>query len=99
MQLKDFIKNALVSIRQGVIEANAELKNNTALKEYGFAMTNKDHIDFDIAVTVTNTSNSEIGGEINVLSLSKVNANDSRESVAENSSRIKFWVKVDNLNN
>lgn len=57
----------------------------------GFSCVSK--IDFDIAVTVSNTNESNLGGGINVYSL-KLGADKSKADTNEIVSRIQFSVNV-----
>lgn len=108
MELKEFIKTALTDITNAVSELQAELQNGAIVSPSLPApipdVTVKDQqndkvnrpiskIDFDVAITVGGTSNTEAGGKVGIQVFSaKLGGNN--ESHTENVSKITFSIPV-----
>lgn len=94
MDLEEFIKQTLISTAKAVVFANKELAANKDLAHASFKLQNDEVIKFDVAVTSTGASSSDVGGKIKVVGVSlgtKLESNNSNE----NSSRIQFGIKVE----
>ena len=108
MELKDFIKTALTDITNAVSELQGELKNgaivspsmpnpisNVTVKDAQNDQINRpiSKIDFDVAITVGSTDNTEAGGKVGIQIFSaKLGGNN--ENHTENVSRITFSIPV-----
>lgn len=108
MEIKEFIKESLLQIVDGINEANDELHEKGAyipsekLVGDGVLFTvdknNETHnfikVDFDVAVTVSQSDSSKIGGGISIASF--INAGCSAEDVAasQSVSRIKYMIPL-----
>ncbi|MDP3792260.1 MAG: hypothetical protein Q8Q89_00880 [bacterium] len=102
MELEEFIKNTLISIRNGVHGANEELaktegkklgEDATAVFVLGLHSGDKkeEYIAFDVAVTVSSETKKGGGGVIKVLGLS-VGGEMDNIGAQEHVSRIKFHI-------
>jgi hypothetical protein len=108
MELKEFIKTALSDITNAVSELQTELQNGAIVSpSVSNPITNVtvidpqddkinrpiSKIDFDVAITVGSTDNTEAGGKIGIQIFSaKLGGNN--ESHTENVSRITFSIPV-----
>jgi len=104
MELKQFVKDALLSIIEGVEEAN--LKHNrfkiigTKRNDGGIDGNN---VDFDVSIVVKQKSSGKMGGKVgasilNVISAnvdSKLDQTDSHQNV--NHLKFKVWVSENEL--
>lgn len=104
MELKQFVKEALLSITDGVDEANA-IHNRFKIigvkrNESGADGSN---IEFDVSVVVEQKSSGKVGGKVGGSILNVVSANvDSKldhEDTHQNVNRLKFkvWVSENEL--
>lgn len=108
MELRDFIRETLVGIATGVQEAKLRTSDLWAInpgKLNGESVTEKSYIEFDVALTVTETAETQKGGggglkaEVSVLG-SKVGGgaeaaiSGSTGSSSEKVSRVSFRVPV-----
>lgn len=96
MDLKDFIKQTLVSFAGAIVETNKELKLDENLKHCSFKLQSNEEIDFDVAVTTSGGSTTDAGGKVSVIGIS-VGAGVNEVESSEHTSRIKFSVKVFNF--
>lgn len=104
MELKQFVKEALTSIIEGVDEANSEHKRFKIIgikrNESGIDGNN---VDFDVSIVVEQKSGGEVGGKVgasilNVFSAdvhSKLDQTDSRQNV--NHLKFQVWVSENEL--
>lgn len=108
MELKEFIKTALSDITNAVSELQTELQNGAIVSpSVSNPITNVtvidpqddkinrpiSKIDFDVAITVGSTDNTEAGGKVGIQIFSaKLGGNN--ESHTENVSRITFSIPV-----
>ncbi|MBI4062354.1 hypothetical protein HY410_00370 [Candidatus Gottesmanbacteria bacterium] len=104
MELKQFVKEALLSIIDGVKEAN--LKQNrfriigVKRNESGI---DGNMVDFDVSIVAEQKSEGKVGGKVgtsilNVVSAnvdSKLNQTDSQQNV--NRLKFKVWISEDKL--
>ena len=97
MDLKDFTKQALIQIVEGAKEADVTLKKNNA-QLYTYNNINKvfpaTNIDFDVAITTTETEGSNGMAGLKVASL--VNLGGGIENKFENQivSRVKYTIPI-----
>ena len=100
MDLKEFTKQALVQIVEGTKEANAVIKQYNAhihiededcFTGTSYPLTN---VDFDVAITATETEGANGGGGIKVMGV--FNAGGEIESKTENQtiSRVKYTIPL-----
>lgn len=100
MDLKEFTKQTLVQIVEGTKEANDVIKQNNAhihiededyLTGTSYPLTN---VDFDVAITATETEGANGGGGIKVMGV--FNAGGEIESKTENQtiSRVKYTIPL-----
>jgi hypothetical protein len=94
MELKDFIKHALLDVVNGVEEANQE-KNRfrlTSQKHYGTG-ENGQKVEFDVSVMVNESSENDLKGGIKVA---LVNLGGGRKELESNQNvhKIKFEVFI-----
>jgi len=99
MELNQFVKEALLSITEGVEEAN--LKHNR-FKIIGVKRNESgidgNNVDFDVSIVVGQTSSGKVGGKVGASILNVVSANvdsdldqiDSHQNV--NRLKFKVWV-------
>ena len=104
MELKKFVKEALVSIIEGVDEANSE---HNRFKIIGIKRNESgidgNNVDFDVSIVVEQKTGGEVGGKagtsiLNVFSAnidSKLDQTDSHQNV----NRLKFqvWISENEL--
>ena len=90
MELKEFIKQTIIQITEGIREGNKYIKDN----KFGEGVNddNYETIDFDIAVTSNEEETTGIGGKIFVANLFSAGAKDETTTKASNASRIKFKI-------
>lgn len=98
MELQEFIKNTLVSIKNGLHDANTEISKQTGTDTQSFFVlepNNRDktqgYIIFDVAVTVSQENKQTGGGGIKIAVVS-LGGEVGNVSSQENISRIKFHV-------
>lgn len=102
MELKYFIKNTLISIKEGVHGANEQLAIAEGKKlgedfgaSYVLQHTKDNAIDFDVAVTINNEEKNSLegGGGINISVMSLKGEKGSEKNQTEtNVTRIKFSI-------
>ena len=87
----EFIKNTLVSIKNGVSEANKEFNS---LHFAMFSGTEKEnYVHFDVAVSVSSESKKTGGGGIKIYVVD-LGGEKSNKNFQENISRIKFSIRI-----
>lgn len=96
MEIKDFIKEALVSIKEGISMANKTHKcfstfggNTTEYNEAG------NYVHFDIAIVVSETGSSKAGGKLKILGGiigGGANAETEKQKQKELTHRIQFKI-------
>ena len=105
MELKQFVKEALISIIDGVKDANSEHNRFRIIgvkrNESGI---DGNMVDFDVSVVAEKKSEGKVGGNVGVTFLnvvsadidSKLNQSDSKQNV--NSLKFKVWISESDLN-
>ena len=118
MDIKDFIKESLLQIVDGIKEPNTALEaNGASIPTKGVAGEgvwctlvkdkNNPHtrlamrVDFDLAVTVTQSDNLKAGGGISIASLVNAGTTCENSSQSESVSRIRYTIPLElpELNN
>ena len=95
MDLQQFIKQTLVSIKHGVADANKELDGKAAGRpSYAIYSRNDGEVVFDVAVTVSAATKKNKEGSLKVAVVT-LGADKNDASAEQTVSRIKFAVKVD----
>lgn len=94
MELKEFIKKVLLEITGAVKDASNEAR--CRIEIYG--TPNNRHIEFDIAVSVEETSAKSGNAGVKVLQFVQAGGDMSTENKNSTVSRIKFGVYVANVN-
>jgi hypothetical protein len=104
MELKDYIKEAVISIKEAASDVDAHMKNTGQMPssdEFYTPETSVKSISFDIATTVSETSGSaESGGAgagIKIAGISiggRVEGEQTANATSEHVSRIKFDLKI-----
>ena len=92
MELKDFVKRAIVDLDQAIEEANKE--THRAIRFRG-VQGQRTALEFDIAVTVENSSDVSGGAGIKVLGLAEVGGQGASLERSSTVSRISFGVHID----
>lgn len=94
MQLKEFIKNALQDIINGVEDVRTDSVRDVRLT----SNKEKDQtVEFDIAVTVESNNSTEAGGGIKVFQVIQAEGAMTMETKNSSITRIKFGVHVEPL--
>jgi hypothetical protein len=103
MTLQEFVRDSLLQISNGVVEAKKKNKNIglevTALGKQEASCTTVDKragflVDFDVAVTVSERTGKEMGAGILVASLLNAGGKKSAGSEQSSVSRIRFCVPI-----
>lgn len=97
MELKEFVKQSLIEICEGIKEAQqyiAENKVAAYVNHPNYASTRPGSVEFDIAVTVVSSDKNDASGKLTIVGVFK--AGGGIESSTENSSvsRLKFDIPV-----
>lgn len=105
MELKNFIKDVIVEVFEGVKEAQSTIKEDGSVinpydwynpnfqKEDAFAVLEKTHIEFEVAITVSDSTESK--GRIGIyIGNMGVGAQGKNSSGNESISKIKFSIPV-----
>lgn len=112
MDIKDFIKESLLQIVDGITEANKALESKgasipttgvagegvwwTLIKEGNDRHTKHAmRIDFDLAVTISQSDNFKAGGGISIASLVNTKTSVENISQSESISRIKYTIPLE----
>lgn len=104
MELKQFVQEALLSIIEGIEEANSK---HNRFKIIGIKRNESgidgNYVEFDVSVAVEQTSSEKVGGKVGVSILNVVSANvdskvDQKDS-HQNINRLSFkvWVSESDL--
>jgi len=93
MELKDFVKNTLVSIAGGVEEATKEQQEKNKRGTFSIRRGEKeaDYINFDVAVTTASEKSGKATGEAKIL-IAGGGLEGQISQSTENISRVKFKV-------
>jgi hypothetical protein len=108
MELKDFIKTALSSITNGLIEAQKELEGKNVIinpervesGKSGDKLLRSDgwryvqELEFEILVNADEKSSDAGGGKLTVLNIASIGLDSKTEQSVTNSNRLKFKIPV-----
>jgi hypothetical protein len=96
MDVEEFVKTTLVQIVEGVHDAMHSVGDHPAAKQAAEISPSSAHnnVEFDIAVTVTESSGLEAKGGLKVASLLSVGGGGSSSTQTAAVSRIKFQVPL-----
>lgn len=92
MELKEFIKQTIIQITDGVIEGHKYVVDN----ELGDGIRDVTYkeVSFDIAVTTNDEEKTGVGGKLNVVSFFNVGMNKEDISRSTNYNRIQFKLNL-----
>ena len=92
MELKEFIKQTITQITDGVREGHEYIISN----DYGNGVrdTHYKEVNFDIAVTTNEEEKTGMGGKLNVVSFFNASVNTEDSSKSTNYNRIQFKLHV-----
>lgn len=92
MELKEFIKQTIVQITDGVREGHEYIVTNN----YGSGVRDVHYkeVNFDIAVTTNEEEKTGIGGKLNVVSFFNAGINSEDSSKSTNYNRIQFKLSI-----
>lgn len=105
MELKEFVKETIVQVVEGIDEANVALWEKTAFVASANLQTNKTFqstvdkdgrqhyvtdVEFDVAINVQNTETKEGRGKVEILTVLNVGGKGSCENTSSSTSRIRF---------
>lgn len=93
MELKDFIKQTIIQITDGLREGHQYIEENGYGKGVNDAKGKE--ISFDVAVTSNEEETTGIGGKISVANILNVGGKGENISKASNVSRIQFKMYLD----
>lgn len=96
MELKEFIATTIKQVVEGVVDAQDYMSKeriNAVVNAQRGARIDKT-IEFDIAVTVNESSSTSAGGGITVASIINAGGKKQVESMEQSISRVKFSVDV-----
>lgn len=88
MELREFVKETIIQITDGVREGHKYIKENN----YGEGISDNKYsnIEFDVAVGTIEEENKGKGGKISVASMVSVGGDTANTNRIENQSRIQF---------
>lgn len=100
MDLEEFISESISSIVYGLDRADKQIKGKS-VKLYSEVKNNRRHIEFDVAVSVSNMAHgsASVRGKVKVLAFFDAGADlkGILEKTNSTISRIKFGVRIDEL--
>jgi len=96
MDLKTFVSETMKQIADGVREGDQFIVDNNLGRGLVIRASTLDAIDveFDIAVTVTDVTGSEMGGGIQIVKVFSVEGKSEEKQTSSNTSRIKFQIPL-----
>ena len=92
MELKEFVKKVIIDLDTAITEANLETKRDIRFRG---VKNERTALEFDVAVTVENSSAEKAGGGIKVLGLIEGGIGGSAEQKNSVVSRVSFGVDID----
>lgn len=93
MQIKDFVKSVLLELNEAVDEARQQTSRDIVFTNTDGKRT----VEFDIAVTAEDTTESNGKAGVKVMSFVEAGGNLAKGSRNSTVSRIQFGVRVDSL--
>ncbi|MFB6453737.1 hypothetical protein ACE38W_00575 [Chitinophaga sp. Hz27] len=97
MDVKDFVKASLLEIFQGIAEAQKEIREKNhpgSINNTDYTTRQSNNIEFDIAVTVSNSDKKEVDGKLSIASIFMAGGSLEKASDHNVVSRIKFSIPV-----
>lgn len=108
MELKDFIKSAICSISEGILEAQTELKDkNTIVNPEKLETGSKgdkllrsdgwryiQELDFEILISIDDKNGTAGGGKLTVLDIVKLGMDANNEHRVTNTNKLRFKIPV-----
>ena len=88
MELKEFIKQTIIQITDGMLEGDKYVKENNFGS--GVSDSHGKEINFDIAVTSNEEEKTGVAGKISVANIMSFGGNGENVTKASNVSRIQF---------
>ncbi len=93
MELKEFIKQTIIDITNGIQEGHSFIQTENFGK--GINTVNPIKVNFDVAVSTNQEKTSGIGGKISVVDIFSANGKNEQSLLSSNISRINFHIFVD----
>lgn len=92
MELKEFIKQSIIQITDGIIEGNNYIRDN----KYGDGISDGKfrEVNFDVAVTSNNEEVSGMAGKISVANIVSFGGKDEISARSINTSRLQFKIAL-----
>jgi hypothetical protein len=90
MDLKEFVKETLTQIADGLKESNEYIKEN----QNGFIHKDYMNVKFDVAVTTSEEDKTGLGGKLSVANLISFGGKEENTNQNTNFSRVQFNVNV-----
>ena len=90
MDLKEFVKETLTQIADGLNEGNEYIKE----KHDGFIHRDYMNVKFDVAVTTIEEDKTGVGGKLSVANLITIGGKEENTNQNTNFSRVQFNVNV-----
>jgi len=108
MELKDFIKNSITAISEGIIEAQLELKDKNVIinpEKLGTGKTGEklllsdgwrytQELEFEILVNTEESNTLAGGGKLTILKVVSVGIDSKSDKDFSNSNKLKFKIPV-----
>ena len=97
MDIKNFIKESLIQIAEGVKEAQQHMLDNkvgAVVNKLGVASGGK-HVEFDLGVTVSQGESHGGSGKIDIVGMLKIGGGIETTGANQTVSRIKFSVPIE----
>ncbi len=90
MELKEFIKQTIIQITDGIREGQQYIDENN----FGDGVNDKKYkeVNFDVAVSSNEEETTGVGGKLSVASVFSLGGKDEATSTATNTSRIQFKI-------
>ncbi|MEZ7506527.1 hypothetical protein [Flavobacterium sp. Arc2] len=88
MELKEFIKQTIIQITDGLVEGHKYVNENNFGE--GISDSSGKEINFDVAVTSNEEETTGIGGKISIANVFNIGAKEENTTKATNVSRIQF---------
>lgn len=90
MDLKEFVKETLTQIADGLKECNEYIKEN----HKGFINKDYMNVKFDVAVTTSEEDKTGVGGKLSVANLLSIGGKEENTNQNTNFSRVQFNTHV-----
>ncbi|MFB6456530.1 hypothetical protein ACE38W_14750 [Chitinophaga sp. Hz27] len=97
MDVRNFVKNSLLEIFQGINDAKKELSDKSVsgtINNTDYTEESSHLIEFDIAVTVSESDKKDVDGKLSIASILSTGGSMEKSSNHNVVSRIKFSIPV-----